>query len=338
MPSPDEVFDRRRTAATTKAESSPIRLLVADDDPNYRAFLAALARRLGFGVQTADDGEAAVEYLARSPFDVAVIDYEMPRMTGMSVIAHVRLDEASKGVYALMLTSREDVDTKITALDAGFDDFLPKSASERELAAKLAAARRVAMRQRALNSTVRELDGLASRDELTNVFNRRLFFAETERLLASDAAVSLILIDLDDFKQVNDTYGHLAGDHVLRDVAALFQSTTRPEDLIARYGGDEFVMLVDGLTLPDVERVAARLTHEVSALRWLAGESTFAISATGGIASVHLLPEASLEQLLEAADRDLYKNKWVRAHPEQRPELYEYTPVTGRVDLIRARS
>ncbi|HKR66499.1 MAG TPA: diguanylate cyclase [Thermoanaerobaculia bacterium] len=338
MPSPDDVLDRRRhTSGRLNGDAAPIRLLIADDDPNYRAFLVALARRLGFGVETAVDGEDAIEHLAHAQFDVAIIDYEMPRMTGMSVIARMRLDETARGVYALMLTSREDVDTKVTALESGFDDFVAKSATDRELIAKLNAARRLAMRQRALHSTVRELDGLASRDELTNVFNRRIFFAETERLLDAHALVSLVLLDLDDFKHINDTFGHLAGDQVLRDIAALFQSTTRPEDLIARFGGDEFVMLVDGLIPADVERLATRLAKEVSALQWLADETMFSISATTGIASVHLLPGATLEQLLEAADRDLYKNKWVRDHPELRPELYEYTPVASRVDLIRAR-
>src|SRR5207302_7734231 len=108
--------------------------------------------------------------------------------------------------YALMLTACEDVETKINALRLGFDDFLVKSMSELELVATLVAARRVITRQHRLDSAVRELYGLATRDELTGLFNRRFFFSEAERRLAEDAAVGVVLFDLDGFKQINDTY------------------------------------------------------------------------------------------------------------------------------------
>jgi diguanylate cyclase (GGDEF)-like protein len=333
----DELPDRRRFEVSETRESPPVRLLLVDDDPDYRAFVSVLARRLGFAVETAPDGEAALDRLAHGPFDVVVIDHQMPRLTGIGLIERIRALDDIKGIYALMLTSFDDVHTKVSALAAGFDDFVVKSSSEPELVAKLAAARRVAVRQRALHTTIRELYGLATRDELTNVFNRRFFVAEAERLLAAHTDVSLILFDLDDFKGVNDTFGHPAGDQVLRDVASLFQRTTRTEDLIARYGGDEFVMVVSGLPLADVERLATRLAAEVRELEWRIVEATFGITLTTGLASAHLLPRPSLEQLIEAADRDLYKNKWVRDHPEQQPELYEYPPGGSRADLVRPR-
>ncbi|HET7433527.1 MAG TPA: response regulator, partial [Thermoanaerobaculia bacterium] len=193
-------------------------MLVIDDDDNYRAYVLALTRRLGFVADAEPDGQAGLEHLACGAYDVVVVDQEMPRMMGTEVIAHIRADEALRGVYAVMLTGREDTETKIAALSAGFDDFLNKQSSELEIAAKLIAGRRIAARQRELQVALRDLYGIATRDELTGVFNRRFFIAEADRLLQTHMALSLVLFDLDGFKLINDTYGHLAGDRVLRDI------------------------------------------------------------------------------------------------------------------------
>jgi diguanylate cyclase (GGDEF)-like protein len=233
----------------------------------------------------------------------------MPRMTGIEVIARIRAQEHTKALYAIMLTGRAEMETKLRALGAGFDDFLSKASPEAEITAKLVVARRIAARQRTLDTTVRELYGLATRDELTGVFNRRFFAAEAERLLMARCIVNVVLFDLDDFKHVNDTYGHLTGDRVLRDVGSLFDHNTRAEDLIARYGGDEFVLCVPHLEPKDLRRMVDRLAGNVRALQWSAGEETFKIGITAGLASSREMQEPTLAQLLEVADRDLYRNK-----------------------------
>lgn len=318
--------DRRRTAAS---DSAPLRLLVVDDDADYLAYIVALTRRLGFHVDTAGDGQAALDLLAREVYDAAIIDQEMPRMTGIEAIARLRANDQTKTLYVLMLSGREDMATKLTALEAGFDDFLTKTASEAEIVAKLTAARRLAARQRTMDTTIRKLYGLATRDELTGVFNRRFYVAETEQLLAAGVAVNVLLFDLDDFKEINDTYGHLAGDLVLRDVGAMFHRTTRPEDIVARLGGDEFVISVPHVDVPTVQRMLARLSAELQSLEWSVGEERFKVGVSTGMASSTLLADPTLAQLFNAADRDLYKNKWVRKHPDLRPELYVY-PANGR--------
>ena len=325
-------YDRRRPTAAGDADA--LRLLVVDDDANYGAWLAAMTRRMGFVVEVAPDGEAALELFAAKAFDVAVIDQEMPRLTGLELIARIRAQENTRTLFTVMLTGRGGMETKLNALSAGFDDFLSKSSPEEEIVAKLAVARRIAARQRMLDATVRELYGLATRDELTGVFNRRFFIAETERLLAARCIVNVVLFDLDEFKNVNDTYGHLAGDRVLRDVGALFHSHTRPQDLIARYGGDEFVLVVPHVMPDEIERIINRLAADVRALRWSTGEEPFSLEVTVGMASSHLLVEPTVAQLLDAADRDLYKNKWLRRNPTKRPELYAYPTREQRIDLL----
>jgi two-component system cell cycle response regulator len=313
--------ERRQSPA--RSTEPPLRLLVVDDDANDRAYVAALTRRLGFWVDTAEDGEVALQRLTHAAYDVAVIDQKMPRLNGTALIGWLRAIDQTKALYAVMLTGREDVDTKLAALDAGFDDFLTKGSSEAEIVAKLVAARRVAARQRTMDAAIRELYGLATRDDLTGVFNRRLFISEVERMLAEGIAVNLVLLDVDDFKDVNDTHGHLAGDAVLRDVGTALMSNTRPDDIVARFGGDEFVVAIPDLDVAAVERIAERLTGAIAALEW-GSAARFRVAASAGFASSRFLDAPTLAQLLNAADRDMYKNKWIRKHPDLRPELYEY--------------
>lgn len=319
--------ERRQIPSSEHLE--PLRILLVDDDADYRAYIAALTRRLGFWVDTADDGQAGLDRLRQGTYDMAIIDQDMPRLNGISTVAALRASEATRTLYTVMLTSHDDIETKLAALDAGFDDFLPKKSSEREIVAKLTAGRRLAARQRTMDDAIRDLYGLATRDDLTGAFNRRFFISETERLLAEGVAVSVVLVDLDGFKNINDTFGHLAGDQVLRDVATTLHMQTRAEDVVARFGGDEFVIAVPHSEIEVIEKICNRLSHAIGDMRWSANGQTFSVGVSSGIASSRLLEAPTLLQLMAAADRDMYKNKWLRKHPELRPELYEY-PATER--------
>ena len=316
---------RRRTDPES-GSAVLLRALVVDDDETYREYVASLVSRFGFDVTACADGAEALDALSSGaePFDLLVVDFEMPRLSGLDLIQAVRRQESHRDVYAVMLTDREDVDTKITALRLGFDDCMAKSSGQPEIGAKLGAARRVVARQKRLGETVRELYGLATRDELTGLFNRRAFFLEAEQLLQEGRIVNLIFFDLDEFKPINDTLGHLAGDRILRDLGSLFLKRTRSEDLIARYGGDEFVMLVATLSPPEVESLADRMATEISSAQWIFGTDLLSVSVTTGISCSSLLEQPTVAQLLSACDRDLYKNKWVRKNPDEDPSIYEY--------------
>jgi diguanylate cyclase (GGDEF)-like protein len=322
---------RRRSDVDTNG-SPALRALVVDDDINYRSYIGKLLERFDFTVVYAADGDEATAALGDCVWDLLIVDCEMPKVNGLELIEKVRARRRCADIYALMLTAHDDVDTKIRALKAGFDDFVFKSTVDAEIVAKLGAARRLVMRQRRLDTTVRELYGLATRDELTGLFNRRYFFTEADRLLAEGAAVNLVLYDLDNFKYVNDTYGHLAGDRILRDIGSLFLGRTRHQDIIARYGGDEFVLLVANTDIEEVEHLSNRLASDLARLQWGFGDDDIRVGVTTGLASSTLLEKPTISQLLNAGDRDLYKNKWVRQHPELDPSLYEYPP--ARADRI----
>lgn len=325
-------YPRRRRSDQDRDETphAPLKALLVDDDVDYLTFIALLAHRAGFNTETAADGEKALEKLAAADFDLLMVDCEMPRLSGMDLIGMVRTAEKNRNAYAVMLTARDDAETKIKALTAGYDNFLTKGCTDLEIIACLAAAQRVIYRQLKLDDDLRELYRLATGDELTGLANRRFLTEEAARILKGTSVVTVVIFDLDDFKKINDTHGHLVGDSVLRDIGAQFLKSTRSEDLVARYGGDEFVMVMTDLSLQDSEVMAQRLAGEIAALRWRAGGQEIRISASMGIAASTLLVSPTIEQLLEAADRDLYKNKWIRKNPDRNPELYEYPPAEGR--------
>jgi two-component system cell cycle response regulator len=329
---------RRRTDGAT-AGGSPLRALVVEDHEAYRDYLTGLIGRFGFIVTAVSDGPEALRRLREEPrYHLLVVDHEMPGMSGLALMTAVRAHERFHDLYALMLTGRDDPETKINALGAGFDDFLSKSAGEEVIAAKLSAARRLISHHQHLHDTIHELYGMATRDELTGVFNRRFFFAEADHLLRESAVVSVVFFDFDDFKRINDTFGHLAGDRILRDIGSVFLRHTRTEDLIARYGGDEFVMLVTALEPADVEMLAARVSEEIAALQWTFATETVTLTVTTGLAFSSLLDHPTIAQLLSAGDRDLYKNKWTRSHPSEDASLYEYEDHNGSVVDLSSES
>ncbi|HKR65068.1 MAG TPA: diguanylate cyclase [Thermoanaerobaculia bacterium] len=294
-------------------------MLLVDDDEACRTWMMHLMRRLGFLVETAANGEDALARLRQSSFDLLIADYQMPQKNGLDLIREVRATPELAHQYAVMLTGHDDVESKVTALTSGYDDFLPKSCSEIEVVARVAAAKRILSRQRMLSDAAYEWQLIATRDELTGVATRRTLIEEAARLLAENRTVGLAIIDLDNFKPINDTYGHLAGDSVLRDLGALFLERTRVHDLIARYGGDEFVLLVVDESVDEVGNAADRLIGEIEKLQWTVGDVTFGVKATSGVAHTELFANATLDQLLDSADRDLYAKKWAKKNPGQHP-------------------
>src|SRR3954470_14109977 len=232
---------RRRNDSPPDLVAEPIHVLIAEDDENFSVWVASIARRLGLTVATATNGVEALKKLKAAHFDLLISDFEMPRKDGLALIAEVRANPEMSGLYAVMLTAHDELSVKVTALTLGYDDFLAKGCTEVEVVAKVGAAPRIRARQRAPHPDAREWRDIANHDELTRVAPRRFFFEQAGRHLADGENIGLVLFDIDDFKVINDQFGHLMGDRVLKDIGALFLRHTRNDDIIARYGGDEFV-------------------------------------------------------------------------------------------------
>lgn len=314
----------RRHLDGVQPDAPAVRVLVVDDDESFRGWITTLLRRAGLTVEVAADGLEALAHLGESSFDLMIADLEMPKMDGLTLIRHIRNAPQLAHQYAVMLTSHEDLDSKLAALTVGYDDFLAKSCGEAEVVAKVLAAKRMLARNRMLSAAASEWQTIASRDELTGVASRRALVDAAVQALGSGRPVGIAILDLDDFKPVNDTFGHLTGDRILRDIGALFLHRTRSNELIARYGGDEFVLLICDLPMDDVAGAAQRLVAEIEALSWSSGDATFTIRVTSGVAHSTLIEDVSFEKLLEAADRDLYAHKWIKKNPGTSPDLYEY--------------
>jgi diguanylate cyclase (GGDEF)-like protein len=316
---------RRRNDLPPDPPAEPIGVLIVEDDENFSVWLASIARRLGLTVTTATNGVDALRKLAAQHFDLLISDFEMPRKDGLALIADVRANPETSGLYAVMLTAHDELSVKVTALTLGYDDFLAKGCTEVEVVAKVAAARRILARQRAVDADARQWRDIANHDELTSVATRRFFFEQAERHLAQNDNIAVVLFDVNDFKSINDNYGHLTGDRVLKDMGGLFLRRTRSDDVIARYGGDEFVLLVLNLTVDETRAVAERLAAELSSLQWHERDTVLQVGLTIGMGCSSLIPGATIQQLLEVADRELYANKWLQKHPATTaPEVYEY--------------
>jgi diguanylate cyclase (GGDEF)-like protein len=281
--------------------------LVADDDGDFRQLLARRARRMGLTVTEVDSGAKALEAVAANPFDVLVLDVYMPGATGLEVFQAARRTQPE--IQAILLTGSASVETAVEALRQGAYDYLTKpleSLATYELALTRALEHRHLLRENA--RLFQEVQRLAITDPLTGLFNRHKLAeaveTEVERAVRYRRPVSMIMMDLDDLKVVNDTHGHPAGDIVLQKVAEAIRGNIRRLDLPTRYGGDEFLVLLPETTLADAERVAQRIGFEVRRIR--AGELT--ITASSGV--VEWMPAfRSSQEFFSAADRALYEAK-----------------------------
>jgi two-component system cell cycle response regulator len=320
---------RRRSDRSPDSPGEPTRVLIVEDDENFCLWLASIARKLGLQVTTAADGVEALETLRGAEFDLLIADFEMPRKDGLELIADVRNEAATSDLYAVMLTAHDELSVKVTALTLGYDDFLAKGCTEVEVTAKVAAARRILARHRALDADAREWRDIANHDELTGVATRRFFFEEAERHLEGGENIGVVLFDVDHFKDINDAFGHLVGDRVLNGIGTVFLRRTRSDDVIARYGGDEFVLLVLNLSVDETRAVAERLATELSGLRWSVGDSILHVGVTIGIGCSQLIEDATVERLIEAADHELYAKKSAKKHPWVAPDVISRLPATS---------
>jgi len=286
-----------------------MKILIAEDHPFSALFLRRLLERMGHEVTVTTDGVQAWETLQTTPFSVLISDWVMPRMNGLELCQRIRGTTLDSYVYAILLTSKDRRQDRLEGLRAGADDFLTKPPDLDELAVRLEVAARILKVHDELARQNARLAELASIDELTGVKNRRRFHEDLDIWFALWARkktppLSLVLLDVDRFKEYNDTFGHPAGDEVLRAVAGMLRDITREHDVAARYGGEEFVVLLPSTSADDAVVIAERLRDRIEQVPW----ALRAVTASLGVATTdtHITSSAAL---VEAADRALYHSK-----------------------------
>ena len=297
-----------RRHSTSEASGGP-HVLVADDNADLRALVRLHLEAGGWVVRQAVDGVDALASCRWSPPDLVVLDVQMPRLDGWEVLARLKVDPGVGHVPVIMLTSRCATSDLVDGLRQGAHDYLAKPFAPAELCARADAALRVKRLTDELRRQNVELSRIGRTDWLTGLPNR-MHVEERMAELASAARrhvqdLALIMLDIDRFKQVNDELGHPAGDAVLREVAARLRSAVRAEDMVGRWGGDEFVVVLPGTDLQRSRAVAVRLRAAVARAPIDVGAGRLCrVGASAGSATGN-----HVEALVAAADKALYAAK-----------------------------
>lgn len=301
-----KIRNRRKSDRTPLDSEERPRALAVDDDPAYLRLLAKVLADVGFEAMVADSGQAALEILQDAEFDLVLLDLKMPGLDGFETFDQISHNREKP--YCILITANDTLEIRVEAFDRGFDDFVSKQSNPMEIVAKLNAARRIVNIQRRLRDENSELMQLAMTDQLTGLSNRFYLFNRARELSASAKWIHVILFDLDHFKAVNDRHGHLAGDRILSDVAATMRNAIRTSDILARFGGDEFVLLLTDIDIAEANVVVDRILDAVRALRWNIGDEEISLSCSHGMASSEGRTK-SLPELLSECDEKLYGAK-----------------------------
>ena len=305
-------FEGVKVETVPKAEGVGVRVLVADDDAASRFRLQAALRAWGYEVTTVTNGREALDEIdGPDGPTLAILDWSMPEADGLEVCRAIRSTPDGRYVYAILLTAHDGDGDVLEGFEAGADDYITKPFNTKELRARVRSGARIVQLQQQLIAAREELREKAIRDPLTGLLTRGAFFEicdlEFARAARSGAPLALIMADIDHFKAINDRYGHLGGDDVLRDVALRLHATFRKEDAVGRYGGEEFVALAIGCPDEDAMRLAERFRQAVARSAFQAGSTAIAVTTSVGVATGTAAD--GLQALLGAADEALYYAK-----------------------------
>lgn len=291
-----------------------MKILIAEDDPISRRLLETILARWGYEVVVALDGEQAWRALECDGAPrLAILDWMMPNIDGIELCRRVRARQDAPYVYVLLLTARSQREDLVQGMEAGADDYVTKPFDANELKVRLRAGRRILELQEQLMAAQETLRDQASRDPLTGIWNRRTVFETLARELVrsrrEQSPLAVVMADLDHFKELNDTYGHMAGDFVLREATRRMSSNIRPYDGIGRYGGEEFLLVLPGCDTRSGAGRAEQLRHAIVSEPFDTSEGRLSISCSLGVASTADLAEPDTDSLVRAADAALYRAK-----------------------------
>jgi two-component system cell cycle response regulator len=302
------------------------KILVVDDSRTQLEWLVQVLEREGYAVSAASDGKEAIRKVRTDPPDLVLLDMILPDMDGLEVLRILKARPEDQFVPVIALSVKSDLDSKVKGLRIGADDFLAKPFAEAEILARCAAMLRIKHLQERLRDMQKTLEQQSITDALTGLKNRRFFDErlpeEFRRAQRYGDYLSLIMIDLDHFKDVNDRYGHPAGDAVLREAASLIRASIRDPDICARYGGEEFAVILPKTHMAGALAVAERIWRELGAKEYAippgaqpapgadaTAPRAVRVTASIGIAFYPSKDITSGELLLRYADQALYQGK-----------------------------
>jgi diguanylate cyclase (GGDEF)-like protein len=307
-----------------------LKVLIAEDDIVSRRLLEAMLTRWGYEVVVTRNGVEAWESLQKADASpLAILDWMMPGMDGVEVCRKVRQRGHEPYIYLLLLTTKGRKENIIEGLDAGADDYLTKPFDPHELQVRLRTGKRIMTLQAELIEAREALRVQAMHDPLTGVWNRRaileVFASELARSKRDELPVAVAIADLDHFKRINDTYGHMVGDIALCESASRMRAQLRGYDAIGRYGGEEFLMVLPGCTSQDAFKLADRLRVGMGHEPVKIPGGAIDVLCSLGVAASDTIAILEPATLIQAADNALYRAK---AAGRNRVELATVTDAT----------
>jgi len=296
------------------------RILVVDDHPDNIEIIEARLSARGYRIESASNGAEALAKVSEDPPHLILLDVMMPLMDGFEVSRRIKRDPSLPFIPIILVTARSETEDKVEGLDSGADDYLTKPINFPELEARVRSMLRIKKLQdeldwknRQLSDANRRLRLLSITDGLTGLFNHRhvheLLRDEHERCKRNGDAMAVAMLDLDRFKQLNDTHGHPTGDVVLSETARLLQESAREVDMIGRYGGEEFIAILPGADEEAALLFAERFRRTVEAHVFRDDGKEIGMTVSGGVASSRDQDLARPDELIRLADRALYEAK-----------------------------
>jgi two-component system, cell cycle response regulator len=292
-----------------------VKILLADDDPVSRRLMERMLQRGGYEVITVENGrEAARELTAAGGPRLALIDWMMPELDGPAVCREVRSRIDGAYVYILLLTSKQSSEDIVKGLQAEADDYLTKPCHPAELKARLHTGRRILQLEDKLVEAREDMRFKATHDALTSLWDRGAILAllrsELSRSKREHSSVSVLLCDIDHFKQVNDVHGHQVGDEVLEEVSTRLLDAVRPYDAVGRYGGEEFLIVLNGCSAEDLEGRAEQARKAICGRVFSTSDGSIVVSMSIGAITIQDWDKTdAIEPFLKEADEALYRAK-----------------------------
>lgn len=287
-------------------------ILVVDDDADNLTLISKTLQFQGYSIEEASSGEEALEKLKTITPDLILLDINMTGISGLDTLRHVR--QLENYVSVIFVTARSETKDIITGLDAGADDYITKPYDPYVMLARVRAQLRIKDLKDELDNANKRLKELIEIDDLTGLFNMRSIYErldkEIYRARRYNRAVCAVMMDMDDFKKVNDTHDHLFGSFVLQSVGAMIKTTIRKVDFAARYGGDEFLIVLTEADGEGAKSFSERLRKKISETLFEKDGASMHLTASLGIAAVTGTSEAiDARALVRQADNALYEAK-----------------------------